>query len=267
MPPIETYIHADYEDFAAALAAVGPTLTKVLEPWGFYNRELDHVPVALPGFTVPSELSVVCPVALSQTPFTITVDAAPRTLVTGDSPAAGQVGVDWVSGRLTFHSSDDGKTAVVSLTPRESAVMAAFLHWLQAELMATQQGQLVGTRRILSTVTGLDLKAAGATTTLLSAAATELYEIGCVRVRANTITGPITTWPEVRIETAGGLLVFPARELLNLDTSQASWTFEGPGLRRYLDGDAEGVLRGYVETPAAAASFTADFEIEGVRRA
>jgi hypothetical protein len=265
MPPIETYVHPDYADFAAARAAVGPTLTQVLDPWGFFNRELDHVPVALPGFAVPSELSVVCPVVLSQTPFTITVDAAARTLVTGDGPAAGQVGVDWVSGRLTFHVSDDGKTAIVTLTPRESAVMAAFLHWLQAQLMATQQSQLIGSRRTLSTVTGLDLKAAAATRyTLFTGAAGETYTTGRVAVIPNTISGVPGTWPKCRVDV-NGKQCFPGRVLGGLDDGEAEWILEGTGLRYWVNGAQ--LVELVIETPAAGvATFTVDGEFEGTRR-
>jgi hypothetical protein len=265
MSPTETYIHPDYEDFAAALAAVGPTLTQVLDPWGFYNREIDHAPVILPGFTVPSELSVVCPVVLSQTSFTVTVDAAPRTLVTGDSPAAGQVGVDWVSGRLVFHSSDDGGAAVVSLTPRESAVMAAFLHWLQAQLMATQQSQLVGTRRILGGATDLDLKAAAATRyTLFTGAAGETYTTGRVVVIPNTVSGVPGTWPKARIDV-NGQPCFPGRTLGGLDGAQSEWVFEGPGLRYWVNGAQ--LVELVIETAAAGVgTFTVDGEFEGTRR-
>lgn len=259
------YSHPYFETFADAEAAVGPTLTGVLDPLGFYDRELDHAPVALPAFTVPAELSVVCPVALSQTPMTITVNAAPRTLVTGDAPAAGQVGVDWVSGRLVFHSSDLAGSAVVSLTPRESSIMAGFVHWLEAQLMATQRSLLLGTRRTLGEATALDLKAAAGTRyTLFTGVAGETYSVGCVRVRGNTVSGVPTTWPKCRVDV-DGKQCFAGRTLGGLDDAAGEWALEGPGLRYWVDGAQ--LVELVIETAAAGvATFTVDADMEGVRR-
>lgn len=134
--------HPVYADYAAAVAAAGFP-TAALTPLRFVNWATDNAALTSQTLTVPaSPYQIQIPAPLPQSSLVITVGGNARTIVNGNAPAAGQVGLDSVTGILTFNAADTGLVATYTVTPLATAVMAGFLHKLQAELQKTQQWAL-----------------------------------------------------------------------------------------------------------------------------
>jgi hypothetical protein len=81
-------------------------------------------------FTVPATLTYYGPSVREGTLPTITVGAAARTVVEDVAPASGQVRYDRGTGLITFHSSDNGGTAEVTMLPYVTFLAAPLINTL-----------------------------------------------------------------------------------------------------------------------------------------
>jgi hypothetical protein len=81
---------------------------------------------------------VTLPVPKPGTVPEIEVDGSPRLIVRG-APSAGQVGMNAVTGLVTFHASDSGEPFTWELDALHTVATADFLNRLQAEVNATQE--------------------------------------------------------------------------------------------------------------------------------
>lgn len=104
------------------------------------DRDPTRSEVGPVAFTVPasSPYQVQIPVMVSQAALTVTVDSNARVIVKGDSPAAGQVGYDPITGVLTFNSADASDPAEWTGTPLLTPVLSGLLMRVFAELRETQ---------------------------------------------------------------------------------------------------------------------------------
>jgi len=190
----------------------------------FVDWATDNSPIANETFTVPltAPYQVQIPVPLPQASLTIKVDDSPREIVRGSFPAAGQVGLDHVTGVLTFYSGDAGGACVYSVTPLVTSVMSEFLHWLQAEIRAAQSA-LLNMPMLLGARDDIDLKNA-ATTTILSAHPTAARVIESVLIPVTSASG-LTAGPNIQIQDSDGNAIFYETECWNLTEENQLWRF------------------------------------------
>jgi hypothetical protein len=84
-------------------------------------------------------------VPLEQPAFELLIGVSPRDVVPwGETPAAGQVAVQWETGAVEFHASDSGQAGTTTYTGCGTAAQAFFMHALQKEIAAMQAVLLAG---------------------------------------------------------------------------------------------------------------------------
>lgn len=119
----------------------------VFEPFDLRDRDEDGYAVEGESGVVPGSADgegryrvFLDLVPLEQASIGITVGGSARTLVPyGEAVAAGQVGVSMITGVVEFHASDAGEAFAVDYTGAGSALVAAVLNRVQAEIVATQE--------------------------------------------------------------------------------------------------------------------------------
>jgi len=101
---------------------------------GFAHVDSHAVPAATP-YVVALDY-----VPLAQQAMTVTVDAAPRTVIPfGETPTTSQVAVSFSTGLIKYNAADAGGAAVVTYTAKGSAFLASDLIRIEGELIATQE--------------------------------------------------------------------------------------------------------------------------------
>lgn len=136
------YARFVYESIAAADAAAAFP-DAVWEGQLELDRRADHSviseSVTLPA-SPPANRKLRIPLPRNLTELEVTVDAAARTVVSGSSPGTGQVGLDWLTGTLTFTAGDWVSGAVIAyeVRPVMTLVTASDLWVRDAELRAAQ---------------------------------------------------------------------------------------------------------------------------------
>lgn len=217
------YEHPVTGSYEAAIASkTFPTTSLTIRR--FVDWATDNSSISSESFTVPaaSPYQVQIPVPLPQSSLTITVGGAAREIVRGSLPASGQVGLDPVTGVLTFYSGDAGATCAYTVTPLVTSVMGEFLHWLQAELKAAQDA-LLNLPMLLGTTASIDLKSASATT-ILSSHATAARVIESVLLVVTSASG-LTAGPSIQIQDSDGNAIFDEMECWNLTAAGELWRF------------------------------------------
>jgi len=217
------YEHPVTGSYEAAIASkTFPTTSLTIRR--FVDWATDNSSISSESFTVPaaSPYQVQIPVPLPQSSLTITVGGAAREIVRGSLPASGQVGLDPVTGILTFYSGDASGACVYTVTPLVTSVMGEFLHWLQAETKAAQDA-LLDMPMLLGTQANINLKNA-ATTTILTAHATATRIIESVLILVTSASG-LTAGPNIQIQDSDSNAVFDEMECWNLTEENQLWRF------------------------------------------
>ena len=252
--------HPVYADFETAEAAVGSTLTDVLSPLGFFDYD-ETRGTETGTWVIDSGLVIDLPVPISQEPVVFSVGGVELAQLTGDTPPAGGVAFDWNSGRATFAATLEGETVTWTMPPRETPVRESFLHWFEAQLMATQRSLLIGVPRILATETGKSLAVADessvSVTTVPHGTNGSLLR---VRVVPTTLTG-LTVVPIVGVRIDGVDALQPME--LRGGSVGGEFVFEGGRYQPRLLSDA--VLTLYVERGAVGTAYVATVVVEWVR--
>jgi hypothetical protein len=145
-------------------------------------------------FVVPAAApyKMQLPVAVPQSTITITVDSVARTLTRSGTPGAGEVGIDRLTGVLTFNSADAGETCAWELNAVHTVIRADFVNRLQAELAAMQN---LGARGPSSSTDNAIARFDGTTGKLLQDSGVTISDAG-------TIIGP-----SIQSSTSGGFTI------------------------------------------------------------
>ncbi len=181
----------------------------VLTPWLDGQWYEDH-----PGFYTDNTLNGGAPgsaVVPSGSPYKLTLEFRPKELTIGITldgaptsllqwgtvpSASGQIALNYISGEISFHSSDTGKAVVATYEALGTVVDPYTLNRLISELAATQTyaAALGAPVDVLATVTGLQL--VGASTPLLFTTTAPCTVTGAYIVAT---TSNVTGYPTVSI--------------------------------------------------------------------
>lgn len=161
--------------------------------------------------------------------MTVTVGGVSRTIVRLGTQASGQVGVDFNSGMLEFHSSDAGGSASVTYQGVGTLIDATLLNRMQNEIVAVQTsctGKVTGPG---SATDNAIARYDGTTGKLIQNSGASIDDSG--NITATNISGSTsgTNTGDVTLNTAlNSNLMSIKGQQLGLDTQSANLVFAGP---------------------------------------
>jgi hypothetical protein len=165
-------------------------------------------------FDVPASLVYQGPIPLEGTEVTITVDGDARTVVPDLAPSSGQVRYRRSTGLITFHSSDSGDEAEITMTPFVTPANGALL------------GVAIGNSPAVSLPLAIAQGGTGSTSASAARTALGLGSMSTQNSAAVSITGGSATFTD----SSGIQVSFPNVASANSQVGQLTSTDYGLGI-------------------------------------